>query len=114
MFSWIGLLSISFHRHSGSVSMAEQNGNETLYQQALSAALGELYSLNTEIDHLHTQLDRLERQKAAVESICQAIGQWVETQEPQAEEEILLQSPVALTEEEVSLIAYPSQMPNEA
>ena len=94
--------------------MAEQN-NEVLYQQALSAALGELQGLNSQIDHLRTQLDRLERQKSAVESICQAIGQWVETQEPESEEEeIIFDSPVALTEEEVSLIAYPSQMPNEA
>jgi prefoldin subunit 5 len=85
-----------------------------LYQQALSAALGELQDLNLQIDHFRTQLDRLERQRAAVESICEAIGQWVETREPDTEEEIHFDSPVALTEEEVSLIAYPSRMPNEA
>lgn len=94
--------------------MAEHTDNDVLYQQALSAALGELQGLNFEIDHLRTQLDRLERQKAAVESICQAIGQWVETQDPAPLEDIYFDSPVALTEEEVSLIAYPSQMPNEA
>ena len=94
--------------------MAEHTDNEVLYQQALSAALGELQDLNLQIDHFRTQLDRLERQKAAVGSICQAIGQWVETQDPPTEEEFQFDSPVALTEEEVSLIAYPSQMPNEA
>ncbi len=60
--------------------MAEPTHSETLYQQALSAALGELRDINAQIDQLRAQIDRLERKKAAVESIRRAIGQWVETQ----------------------------------
>ena len=51
-----------------------------LYQQALEAANGELQDIDAQIDQLRVQIDRLERKKTAVESICQAIGQWVETQ----------------------------------
>ena len=52
-----------------------------VYQQALEAAKGELQDIDAQIDQLRLHIDRLERKKAAVESICQAIGQWVETQE---------------------------------
>ena len=67
--------------------MAELTPNEPLYQQALSAAHEELRDIDAQIDHLRAQLDRLERKKAATESIRQAIGQWVETQasDPPAE-----------------------------
>ncbi len=51
-----------------------------LYQQALEAANGELQELDAQIDQLRAHIDRLERKKTAVESIRQAIGQWVETQ----------------------------------
>lgn len=60
--------------------MAESTHNEPLYQQALSAADGELQDINAQIAQLHAQIDRLERKKAATESIRQAIGQWIETQ----------------------------------
>ena len=60
--------------------MAESTQSEPLYQQALEAANGELRDLDAQIDQLRTHIDRLERKKAAVESIRQAIGQWVETQ----------------------------------
>ena len=56
-----------------------------LYQQALEAANGELQDIDAQIDQLRVQIDRLERKKAAVESICQAIGQWVETQASEQE-----------------------------
>ena len=60
--------------------MAEPTQSEPLYQQALEAANGELQELDAQIDQLRTHIDRLERKKVAVESIRQAIGQWVETQ----------------------------------
>jgi len=99
--------------------MANTADNESLYQQTLSTALGELHSLNGQIEHLRTQLDRLERQKAAVESICHAIGQWVDAKDVErrgnhVEDEFEFPSMIGLTEEEVSLIAYPPRHPNEA
>ena len=60
--------------------MAEPTQSEPLYQQALAAANGELRALDAQIDQLRVHIDRLERKKTAVESIRQAIGQWVETQ----------------------------------
>ncbi len=60
--------------------MAKSTHNEPLYQQALEAAQGELRDINAQIDQLRAHIDRLERKKTAVESIRQAIGQWVETQ----------------------------------
>ena len=63
--------------------MAEPTHSEPLYQQALEAASGELQDLDAQIDQLRAHIDRLERKKAAVESIRQAIGQWVETQAPE-------------------------------
>ena len=60
--------------------MAKPTHNEPLYQQALAAANGELQDIDAQIAQLHAQIDRLERKKAAVESIRQAIGQWIETQ----------------------------------
>ncbi len=51
-----------------------------LYQQALEAAKEELQDIDAQIDQLRVHIDRLERKKDAVESICQAIEQWVETQ----------------------------------
>jgi hypothetical protein len=99
--------------------MVNPGENESLYQQTLSTALGELQALNGQIEHLSTQLDRLERQKAAVESICHAIGQWVDAREVEQgnledEDPFQFSGPVGLTEEEVSLIAYPMRFPNEA
>lgn len=96
--------------------MANPEDNEPLYQKTLSTALGELHTLNREIEVLRVQLDRLERQKSAVESICHAIGQWVDAQdqEPEYEDDMSFSGAVGLTEEEVSLIAYPPRLPNEA
>ena len=51
-----------------------------LYQQALEAANGELQDIDAQIEQLRVQIDRLERKKAAVKPICQAIEQWVEIQ----------------------------------
>lgn len=96
--------------------MVNPADNESLYQQTLSTALGELHTLNGQIEELRTQLDRLERQKSAVESICHAIGQWVDAQEEEQYEEdtFSFSGTVGLTEEEVSLIAYPPRLPHEA
>ena len=65
--------------------MAEPTQSEPLYQQALEAANGELRDLDAQIDQLRVHIDRLERKKIAVESIRQAIGQWVETQASEKE-----------------------------
>lgn len=99
--------------------MAHQANNAQLYQQALSAALDELHTLSVQRDRLQHELDRLERQKAAVEAICDAIGQWIETREaedaPEASfEAFTTAGSVGLTEEEISLIAYPIKLPKEA
>ncbi|MBT3602459.1 MAG: hypothetical protein HOE48_11470 [Candidatus Latescibacteria bacterium] len=99
--------------------MVDPTENEPLYQQTLSTALGELHTLNGQIENLRTQLDRLERQKAAVESICHAIGQWVDARDVEQrtsedQDPFPFSGTVGLTEEEVSLIAYPSRLPNEA
>ena len=99
--------------------MVDPAENEPLYQQTLSTALGELHNLNGQIEHLRVQLDRLERQKAAVESICHAIGQWVDARDVEQrtsedQEPVSFSGTVGLTEEEVSLIAYPPRLPNEA
>ena len=99
--------------------MAHQTSNERLYQQALSAALDELHDLSGQMDRLQLELDRLERQKAAVEAICEAIGQWIEAREaeedaPEQADAFHIAGSVGLTEEEISLIAYPIQIPKEA
>ena len=99
--------------------MVNPDDNESLYQQTLSTALGELHTLNGQIEHLRIDLDRLERQKVAVESICHAIGQWVDAREIEQRDSDELDAfsfsgAVGLTEEEVSLIAYPARMPHEA
>lgn len=100
--------------------MANQAANnDLLYQQALSAALGELHTLTDQIDHLQCELDRLERQKAAVEAICQSIGQWIDAKESEETSEEFFSSyetgsAVSLTEEEISLIAYPAHMTRKA
>lgn len=60
--------------------MANSPHSEPLYQQALEAANGELQDIDAQIDQLRVHIDRLERKKAAAESIRQAIEQWVETQ----------------------------------
>lgn len=87
--------------------MPHQTNNEVLYQQALSAALGELHTLTGQIDSLQSELDRLERQKAAVEAICHAISQWIDAREAECDPSD--GGAVGLTEEEISLIAYPAQ-----
>ena len=89
--------------------MDARSHNEMLYHQALSAALGELHGLNAQIDQLRGQLDRLERQKAAVASICNAISQWVEAKDAEVDPDEMPGVSVGLTEEEVSLIAYPAR-----
>ncbi|MFT5365317.1 MAG: hypothetical protein ACI8V2_000254 [Candidatus Latescibacterota bacterium] len=104
--------------HKGN-TMVNPEHNESLYQQTLSTAQNELHTLNGQIEHLRVDLDRLERQKAAVESICHAIGQWVDARdiEQRASDEqdaFSFSGTVGLTEEEVSLIAYPTRLPHEA
>lgn len=96
--------------------MAEQPDHGMLYQETLDTAQMELEDLTAQIEQLRGLLTRLENRKKAVEDICNAIGRWVEISETLVETDVMLPSSVsdeigmvALTEEEVSLIAYPPE-----
>jgi len=96
--------------------MAEQPDHGMLYQETLDTAQMELQELTVQIDRLRELLTRLENRKKAVEDICNAIGRWVEIGETLADADVTLSSSVsdgtgivALTKEEVSLIAYPPE-----
>ena len=96
--------------------MANAPHHDILYQETRDAALTEARELTAEIEHLRGLLNRLEHRKKAVEDICNALGRWLEVEAPSVEiDQRPLPFPadqggaVALTEEEVSLIAYPTQ-----
>ena len=96
--------------------MDDFTNRESLYRDTLSTASFELGELSREITRLRALLEQLERRREAVAQICEALGTWVEL-ETQAEEDVRidLDTPIfelppqglKLTEEEVSLIAYP-------
>ena len=89
---------------------------ESLYRDTLNTASFELRELSREIARMRALLEQLERRREAVTQICEALGTWAEIQErseKEASEELdtpLFELPpqgLKLTEEEVSLIAYP-------
>ncbi len=90
--------------------------HDTLYQETLTNAQTEIRELAVEIEHLRELLVQLERRKKAVEEICSAIRCWVEVTGENDGPDIPPSTPslldqegtVALTEEEVVLIAYPN------
>jgi len=96
--------------------MADLPSYDSLYRETLEAAMDEAQELKTEIEKLRETLTQLEQRKKAVDNICRSIGRWVETTaaatHPFDEPNVLAleeqSHSVALTEEEVSLIAYPS------
>ena len=95
--------------------------NNSLYTEALEAAEREATELDQEIAQLKTLLRRLEAQKSAVDEVYLALSKWVElsgTQpEPTADPfDSLFEDQgetIRLSEEEVSLIAYPDGRPPE-
>ena len=94
--------------------MVDSDRQQSLYEETLEAALAEADDLVSEIDGLNARLDRLERRKEAVEDVCKALRQWVAVTEEVGEESdgpisTFLDEQeltVALSEEEVSLIAH--------
>ena len=97
--------------------MAEINDHSALYQETLETALEEATDLTDRIEYLRDLLSQLERRKHAVENICRAIGRWVEVidhKQPEQSNSLSLplndqEAPILLSEEEVSLLAYPAE-----
>ena len=102
--------------------MAELARHDGLYQDVLAAALSEARELASEIDRLKQQLSRLEERKQAVEDVCRAIRRWVDVtaDDGLGDDNGLMPDfgdwggAVRLTEEEVSMIAYPKQVSGES
>lgn len=99
--------------------------NHDLYANALEAAEREGAELEQEIVHVRRLLTRLEARKRAVDEVCGALGRWVELAGDDLpdgdEEEDPFESifdeqggAIRLSEEEVSLIAYPDGPPDDA
>ena len=95
--------------------------NNILYTEALEAAEREATELDQEIAQLRTLLRRLEAQKSAVDEVYSALTKWVELSDTQPEPaadpfDSLFEDQgetIRLSEEEVSLIAYPGGRPPE-
>jgi hypothetical protein len=102
--------------------MAELARHDSLYQDVLASALSEARDLASEIDRLKHQLARLEERKQAVEDVCRAIRRWVDVTADDGLGDDNAFMPdlgewggaVRLTEEEVSMIAYPKEPPGES
>ncbi len=100
--------------------MTDQESN-ILYTEALNAAEREATDLEQEISQLRKMLLQLETHKVAVDQVCIALGRWVDIAaarsagpsdplDPIFEEH---GGTIRLSEEEVSLIAYPDGPPEE-
>lgn len=100
--------------------MSDQDNN-ILYSEALEAAEQESSELEQEILQLRKLLRSLEARKTAVDEVCGALGRWVElagggTDEPEDPINAIFENhgeTIRLSEEEVSLIAYPDGPPDE-
>jgi hypothetical protein len=101
--------------------MTDQDNN-ILYSEALSAAEHEALELDQEIAQLRKLLHSLELRKTAVDEVCSALGRWVDlaggpTKSPEDEFDSIFEgqgATIRLSEEEVSLIAYPDGPPDES
>lgn len=89
--------------------------NPQLFDEALEAAGREAEELSAEIEHLRQALTRLEARKHAVDGVVHAIRRWVEISSSPSFDPAVFEFPeserdevVGLSEEEVSLIAYPN------
>ena len=93
--------------------------NPRLFDEALQAAAREADELSAEIDHLRQALSKLEARKQAVDDVVHAIRRWVEISSSPSFDPAVFEFPdsergevVGLSEEEVSLIAYPDGLSN--
>lgn len=87
---------------------------QQLFEEALEAATAEADKLKTEIDQLRRALARLEYRKKVADQMVDAIRKWVGTASSQTFDPSVFEyagaereEVVGLSEEEVSLIAYP-------
>jgi hypothetical protein len=100
--------------------MSDQENN-IIYTEALQAARREELELDQEIAQLSKLLGQLEARKSAVDDVCKSLGRWVELSGGESLHEDdpfdpLFESEgetIRLSEEEVSLIAYPDGLPPE-
>jgi len=101
-------------------AMSEADNN-ILYSEALEAAEQESAELSEEIVQVRKLLLQLEARKTAVDEVCSALGRWVDLAGGRQESS---EDPfdaifddqggaIRLSEEEVSLIAYPDGPPPE-
>lgn len=86
--------------------MARRLPSKALYKETMEAARGEVQELTSEIRQLHERLEQLESQKEAVSDIYNAVRRMIDMTEA-PEEPIVEYEAIGLSEEEVSLIAYP-------
>ena len=101
--------------------MADQDNN-MLYSDALSVAKQEATELDQEIAQLRKLLHALEARKVAIDEVCSALGRWVDlaggaTESEEDPFDSIFEShgeTIRLSEEEVSLIAYPDGPPDES
>ena len=98
----------------------DDQDNNILYSEALQAARREASDLEQEIAQLSKLLRSLEARKGAVDEVCNALSRWVdlaggETEAPADPFDGLFenQNAICLSEEEVSLIAYPDGPPED-
>jgi len=99
--------------------MYDSDRQRSLYEDTLEAALTEADDLVNEIDRLRARLNRLEHRKEAVENVCNALRPWIAMAEEVGEgsngpistfvEDH--ERTVALSEEEISLIAHAHASP---
>lgn len=89
--------------------------NPQFFDEALEVAATEADDLGTEIEHMRMALTRLEARKQAVDDVVRAIRRWVEISSSPSFDPAVFEFPdsergevVGLSEEEVSLIAYPN------
>jgi hypothetical protein len=93
--------------------MPERQSPEALYRETMEAARAEVATLSAEIDKLRERLAQLENHREAVQDLYGAVRRLVSAtgigdavHDPLPEYEA-----IGLTEEEVSLIAYPDGAP---
>jgi predicted nucleic acid-binding Zn-ribbon protein len=87
--------------------MAKRYPPEILYRETMEAARGEVQDLASEIRELRDQLEQLETRKKAVSDLFAATRRLMELSEDDDEGSPIEYEAIGLSEEEVSLIAYP-------
>jgi hypothetical protein len=96
--------------------MNDGTDRQRLYRDTFDTASFELCELSREIARTRAILEHLERRRKAVTQLCEALGTWIalsdheevgDDEEPDAPVFEVPPPGLGLTEEEVSLIAYP-------